>query len=153
MNLVEFLLFIKLHPLGCSMWHMTNLMKMLIWVHIDKTKNSPTLYDQNHSQSLLCVCVCVCVCIYISQLAINKLTHRYLLDRAYKRWIRKGEQGPASGPQSHHANCDICRKLCLSLAGLKSHLRKCAKSIWYPNNATASKTEQLWQNLSQLGWP
>ena len=27
---------------------------------------------------------------------------------AYKRLIRKGEQGPAPGPQSHHANCDIC---------------------------------------------
>ena len=48
---------------------------------------------------------------------------------AYKRLIRKGEQGPAPGPQSHHTNCAICGKLCLSLAGLKSHLRKCAKSI------------------------
>ena len=32
---------------------------------------------------------------------------------AYKRLIRKGEQGPGPGPQSHHANCDICGKLCL----------------------------------------
>ena len=30
---------------------------------------------------------------------------------AYKCLIRKGEQGPAPGPQSHHANCDICGKL------------------------------------------
>ena len=37
---------------------------------------------------------------------------------AYKRLIRKGEQGPALGPQSQHANCDICGILCLSLAGL-----------------------------------
>ena len=43
---------------------------------------------------------------------------------AYKRLIRKGEQGPAPRPQSHHANSDICGKLCLSLACLKSHLRK-----------------------------
>ena len=37
---------------------------------------------------------------------------------AYKCLIRKGEQGPTLGPQSHHANCDICGKLFLSLAGL-----------------------------------
>ena len=59
----------------------------------------------------------------------------------YQRLISKGEQGPAPGPQSKHANCDICGKLCLSLAVLKSHLRKCAKSILHPNNVTASKTE------------
>ena len=45
----------------------------------------------------------------------------------YKHLIRKGEQGPAPDPQSHLANCDICGKLCLSLAGLKNHLHKCAK--------------------------
>ena len=50
----------------------------------------------------------------------------------YKRLICTGEQGPAPGPQSHHVNHDICGKLCLSLAGLKSHLRKCAKSILHP---------------------
>ena len=76
---------------------------------------------------------------------------------AYKRLIRKGEQGPASAPQSHHANCDICGKLCLSLVDLKSHLRKCAKSILHRNNVTANKTEPVvpipWQNLLQLGWP
>ena len=60
---------------------------------------------------------------------------------AYKRLIRKGGQGPAPGPQSHHANCDICRKLCQSLACLKSHLRKYAKSILHPNNVTANKTD------------
>ena len=60
---------------------------------------------------------------------------------AYKRLIHKGKQGPALGLQSHHANCDIYGKLYLSLAGLKSHLRKCAKSIMNPNNVTASKTE------------
>ena len=60
---------------------------------------------------------------------------------AYKRLIRKGEQGPAPAPQS--PCCDIIGKLCLSLAGLKSHLRKCAKSILHPNNVTASKTERL----------
>ena len=52
---------------------------------------------------------------------------------AYKRLI----------PQSHHTNCDICGKLCLSLAGPKSHLRKCAKSILPPNNVTANKTDRL----------
>ena len=62
---------------------------------------------------------------------------------AYKRLILKGEQGPALGPQIHHANCDVCGKWCLSLAGLKSHLRKCAKSVLYPNNVSASKTERL----------
>ena len=76
---------------------------------------------------------------------------------AYKCLIRKGKQGPAPGPQSHHANCDICWKLCLSLADLKSHLRKSAKSIFYLNNVTASKNWTvmpiLWQNLSQVGWP
>ena len=60
---------------------------------------------------------------------------------AYKRLIHKGELGPAPGPQSHHANCDIWGKLCLSLAGLKSHLREFAKYILHPNNVTASKTE------------
>ena len=69
---------------------------------------------------------------------------------AYKRLIRKGEQGPAPGSQSHHANCDICKKLCLSLAGLKSHLRKCAKSILHPNNVTASKTERLCQFCGKI---
>ena len=59
---------------------------------------------------------------------------------ACKRLIHKGELGPAPGPQSHHANRDICEKLCLSLAGIKSHLRKCAKSILHRNNVTASKT-------------
>ena len=62
---------------------------------------------------------------------------------AYKRLIRKDEQGPAPSPQSHHANCDIRGELCLSLAGLKSHLRKCGKSILHPHNVTASKTERL----------
>ena len=69
---------------------------------------------------------------------------------AYKRLIRKGEQGPTPGPQSHHANCDICGKLCLSLAGLKSHLRKCAKSILHPNNVTANKTERLCQFCGKI---
>ena len=64
-----------------------------------------------------------------------------MLYSAYKRLVRKGEQGPAPGPQSHHANCDICGKLCLSLAGRKSHLHKCAKYILHPNNVTTSKTE------------
>ena len=36
----------------------------------------------------------------------------------YKRLIRKGKQGPAPGPQSRHANCNICGRLCLSLASL-----------------------------------
>ena len=30
---------------------------------------------------------------------------------AYKRLIHKGEQGPALGPQSHHANYDIYGKI------------------------------------------
>ena len=64
----------------------------------------------------------------------------------YKRLIRKGEQGP----QSHHANYDICGKLCLSLADLKSHLRKCAKSILHPNNVTAGKTERLCQFCGKI---
>ena len=45
----------------------------------------------------------------------------------------------------HHANFDICGKLCLSIAGLKSHLRKCAKFILHPNNVTANKTDRLCQ--------
>ena len=69
---------------------------------------------------------------------------------AYERLIRKGEQGPAPGPQGHHANCDICGKLGQSLAGLKSHLRKCAKSILNPNNVTASKTERLCQICGKI---
>ena len=69
---------------------------------------------------------------------------------AYKHLIRKGELGPAPGPQSHHANCDIWGKLCLSLAGLKSHLCKCAKSILRPNNVTASKSERLCQFCGKI---
>ena len=61
---------------------------------------------------------------------------------AYKHLIRKGEQGSAPGPQSHHANCDIC--------GLKSHLRKCAKSILHPNNVTANKTDRLYQFCGKI---
>ena len=67
---------------------------------------------------------------------------------AYKRLICKGEQGSAPGPQSHH--CDICGKLCLSLAGLKSHLRKCAKSILHQNNVTANKTDRLSQFCGKI---
>ena len=69
---------------------------------------------------------------------------------AYKHLICKGEEGPEPGQQSHHANCDICGKLCLSLAGLKSHLRKCAKSILHPNNVTASKTERVCQFCGKI---
>ena len=69
---------------------------------------------------------------------------------AYKRLIHKGEQGVTLGPQNHHANCDICGKLCLSLADLKSHLRKCAKSILQPNNVTANKTDWLCQFCGKI---
>ena len=62
----------------------------------------------------------------------------------YKHQIHKGEQVPALGPQSHHTNCDI------SLAGLKSHLRKCAKSILHPNNVTANKTDRLCQFCGKI---
>ena len=65
---------------------------------------------------------------------------------AYKRLIRKGEQGP----QCHHANGEICGKLCLSLASLKSHLRKCAKSLLNPNNITANKTDRLCQFCGKI---
>ena len=65
-------------------------------------------------------------------------------------YICKGEQGPAQGPPSHHGNCDICEKLCLSLAGLKSHQCKCAKSILHPNNITANKTDRLCQFCSKI---
>ena len=68
----------------------------------------------------------------------------------YKHLIRKGEQGPAPGPQSLHTNCDICGKLCLSMAGLKSHLHKCAKSILHPNNVTANKNNQLCQFCGKI---
>ena len=43
---------------------------------------------------------------------------------AYERLVRKGEKGRATGSQSHHVNCEIRGKLCFSIAGLKSHLRK-----------------------------
>ena len=69
---------------------------------------------------------------------------------AYKRLIRKGEQGPAPSPQSHHAYCNICGKLCLFLAGPKSHLRKCAKSILPPNNVTTNKTDRLCQFCDKI---
>ena len=69
---------------------------------------------------------------------------------ANKHRIRKSEEGPAEGPQSHHANCDICGKLCLSLTGLKSHLRKCVKFILHLNNVTASKTERLCQFCGKI---
>ena len=69
---------------------------------------------------------------------------------AYKRLIRKGKQGPAPGLQRHHSNCDIYGKLCKSLAGLKSHLRKYAKSILHPNNVTANKTDRLCQFCGKI---
>ena len=69
---------------------------------------------------------------------------------AYKRLIRQGEQGPAPGPQSHHANCEISGKLWLSLAGHKSHLRQCAKSILHPKNLGANKTDRLCQFCGKI---
>ena len=85
--------------------------------------------------------------IYIVYLWIHESIESFENSRmqynAYKRLIRNSEQGPAPGPQSQHANYDICGKLCLSLAGLKSNLRKCAKSILHPNNVTVKKTERL----------
>ena len=69
---------------------------------------------------------------------------------AFKGLICKGEQGPAPGTQSYHANCDICGKLGLSLAGLKSHLRKCAKSILGPNKVTVDKTDRLCQFCGKI---
>ena len=89
----------------------------------------------------------VYIYIYIS---IESFENSRMQYSAYKHLIRKGEQGPAPGPQSHHANSDISGKLCLSLAGLKSHLRKCAKSNLHPNNVTASKTERLCQFCSKV---
>ena len=69
---------------------------------------------------------------------------------AYKHLIRIDEQGPALGPQSHHANWDICGKLCLSLAGLKSHRCKWSKSILHPKNVTEKKTEWLCQFCGEI---
>ena len=69
---------------------------------------------------------------------------------AYKRLIRKGERGPAPAAQSDHPNSDICGKLCLSLACLKGHLRKCAKSILHPNNVTEIKTDRLCQFCGKI---
>ena len=75
--------------------------------------------------------------------SIESFENSHMQYSAYKHLICKGKQGPAQSTQSHHANCDICGKLCLSLADLKSHLRKCAKSILHPNNVNASKIERL----------
>ena len=82
--------------------------------------------------------------------SIESFDNSRMQNSAYKRLICKGEQGPAPGPQNHHANCNICGKLCLSLAGLKSHLRKCAKSILHPNNVTGNKTERLCQFCGKI---
>ena len=107
----------------------------------------------------MCVCVCVCgenscICVYV-HICVYIYLYIHILYiniyvfcmqySTYKRLIRKGEQDPTPGPQSHHVNCDMCGKLCLSLAGLKSHRRKCAKSILHPNNVTANKTDRLCQ--------
>ena len=43
-----------------------------------------------------------------------------------------------------------CGKLCLSLASLKSHVCKRAKSSLHPNNATANKTDQLFQFCGKI---
>ena len=65
---------------------------------------------------------------------------------AYKRLIRKGEQGSAQGPQNHHANCGICGKLwlllvskaicvnvknlsCTQIMSLQTKLIGCANSV------------------------
>ena len=88
----------------------------------------------------------------------RKLTHKGIESfensrmqyNAYKRLIGKGEQGPAPGPQSHHANCDIYGKLCLSLAGLKSHLRKYANPILHPNNVMVNKNDRVCQFCGKI---
>ena len=105
----------------------------------------------------------VCICGPMVKMASDRRKWRKLIHEsiesiensrmqysAYKRLIRKGEQSPAPGPHIHHPNCDICGKLCLSLAGLKSHLRKCTKSILHPNNVTENKTERLCQFCSRI---
>ena len=78
---------------------------------------------------------------------------------AYKRLIRKGEQGPAPGPQSHHAvtyveNCaflslvskSICINVqnlsCTQIISLQTKLIGCANSVvksvaaWLPWSVT-----------------
>ena len=82
--------------------------------------------------------------------SIEPFENSHMQYSAYKRLIHKGEQGSAPGPQSHQANCDIYGKLHLSLAGLKSHLHKCAKSVLHPNNATANKMDQLCQFCGKI---
>ena len=82
--------------------------------------------------------------------SIESFENSRMLYSAYKCLIRKGEQGPALGPQNHHGNCDICGKLCLSLAGLKNHMRKCAKPILHPNNISTSKTDRLCQFCGKI---
>ena len=119
----------------------------------------------------VCMYICVYVCVKQSGLSVDqwgkmasdrskwrKLIHesiesfenRCIQYSAHKRLIRKGEQSPAAGPQSHHANWDIWGKLCLSLAGLKSHMRKCAKSILHPNNITENKTDRFCQFYGKI---
>ena len=46
-----------------------------------------------------------------------------VLYAAYKGLVHKGKQGPTPGPQSHHINWEICGKLLLLLASLKSDIR------------------------------
>ena len=82
--------------------------------------------------------------------SIESFENSRMQHSAYKRLIGKDEQGQAPGPQSHHANCNIRGKICLSLAGLKIHLHKCAKSILHPNNVTASKTDRLCQFCGKI---
>ena len=82
--------------------------------------------------------------------SIESFENNHIQYIAYKHLIYKGEQGPAPGLQSHHANCDICGKLCLSFASLKSHLHKCAKSILHPNNVTENKTDRLCQFCGKI---
>ena len=109
------------------------------------TKN---FHEYTHT---LCVCVWGgCIYIYIYHESIESFDNSSMQHSVYKRLIRKSEQGPAPCPQSHRGNCDVCGKLCLSLAGLKSYLRKCAKSILHSNNITASKSERLCQFCGKI---
>ena len=45
---------------------------------------------------------------------IESFDNSHVQNAAYKLSVHKGEQGPASGPQSHHIYSEICGKLSLT---------------------------------------
>ena len=76
--------------------------------------------------------VCMYVCRKLIRVGIEAFENSRVQYVAYKRSVRKGEQGPASGLQSQYVNSEKCGKLFSSIAGLyEQTCSTCKLVLWY----------------------